>query len=184
MRSFMESGKEPTMRPIRRPFSARVFVAAGALGLAFLGGVREVPRAAHADNRPGCSKDLKHRSPEETIREHLALLQTGKLDEAMCDYAEDAVVVLPNTPISGLDNIRAGLTNIGALLGPTVPTVTTLTPSGSVVLITFFAFGTPCTIPDGSDTYVVEKGHIVTQTVHDTFHSAPNAVCPLATPGS
>src|SRR5205807_1629149 len=107
-----------------------------------------------SENRPGCSNDLKHRTPEETIDEHLALLRAGNLDAAMCDYADDAVVVLPGMPISGLDNIRAGLANIGALLGPTVPTVTSLTASGSVVLITFFAFGTPCTIPDGSDTYI------------------------------
>ena len=73
---------------------------------------------------------------------------------------------------------------MGALLGGAVPQVRTLTATDSVVLLTFTAFGTPCTIPDGSDTYVVEKGHIVTQTVHDTFHSAPGAVCPAAAPGT
>jgi hypothetical protein len=50
-------------------------------------------------------------------------------------------------------------------------------------MITFEALGSPCQIPDGSDTYVVEKGLIVTQTVHDTFRSAPNVTCPLV-PGS
>ena len=74
--------------------------------------------------------------------------------------------------------VGAGLSGIGALLGGAIPQVQTLTATPSVVLLTFTAFGTPCTIPDGSDTYVVEKGHIVTQTVHDTFHSAPGAVCP------
>jgi len=172
------------MNEIQRILSARSFIAMAALSLAVVGGVSGTPRLAQAASRPGCSKDLKHRTPEETIREHLALLQAGYLDQAMCDFADDAVIVLPNLPITGLDNIRAGLSNIGALLGSTVPTVTSLTPSGSVVLITFVAFGSPCTIPDGSDTYVVEKGHIETQTVHDTFHSASGAICPLAAPGS
>ena len=97
---------------------------------------------------------------------------------------ENAVVVLPNQIVSGLDAIRGGLSGIGALLGGAIPQVQTLTATPSVVLLTFTAFGTPCTIPDGSDTYVVEKGHIVTQTVHDTFHSAPGAVCPVAAPGT
>jgi len=42
-------------------------------------------------------------------------------------------------------------------------------------MITFTAFGTPRSNPDGSDTYIVDKGHIVTQTVHDTSRAAPEA---------
>jgi len=141
-------------------------------------------RPARAANRPGCSHALKHRSAQQTISEHLALLQAGRLDEAMCDYAENAVVVLPGQTVQGLENIRAGLSGVGALLGGAIPQIQTLTATDTVVLLTFSAFGTPCTIPDGSDTYVVEKGHIVTQTVHDTFHSAPGFTCPLAAPGS
>jgi hypothetical protein len=156
----------------------------GALSLSVVGGMTLTTNIANAGHRPGCSNDLKHRTAEQTIREHIALLQAGKLDEAMCDYDENAVVVLPNQIVSGLDAIRGGLSGIGALLGGAIPQVQTLTATPSVVLLTFTAFGTPCTIPDGSDTYVVEKGHIVTQTVHDTFHSAPGAVCPVAAPGT
>jgi hypothetical protein len=102
----------------------------------------------------------------------------------MCDYADDATVVLPGQVVTGLDNIRAGLEQVGSLLGGTIPTILTFTPTDRLVMITFVALGTPCQIPDGSDTYVVEKGHIVTQTVHDTFKSAPGATCPIAAPGS
>ena len=66
----------------------------------------------------------------------------------------------------------------------TVPTLTSFTSTDRLVLITFTALGTPCQIPDGSDTYVVEKGLIVAQTVHDRFTSAPGQTCPLAPPGS
>ena len=105
------------------------------------------------------------------------------VDQAMCDYAEDALVVLPNQIVSGLDNIRGGLSGVGALLGGAVPQIQTLTATSDVVLITFTAFGTP--VPsDGSDTYIVEKGHIVTQTVHDTFKSTPGFTCPVAAPGT
>jgi hypothetical protein len=154
------------------------------LGTAALAGTLFVSRDAHADHRSGCSNDLKHRTAEQTIREHVALLQAGNLDQALCDYAEDAAVILPGQVATGLDNIRAGLAGVGALLGGAVPQIQTLAATSSVVLITFTAFGTPCTIPDGSDTYVVSKGQIVTHTVHDTFHSAPGAVCPAAAPGN
>jgi hypothetical protein len=159
-------------------------VTIGALCLAVLGGTTLTTTDANASQRPGCSTALKHRTAEQTIREHISLLQAGKLDLAMCDYDENAVVVLPNQLVTGLDAIRGGLSGVGALLGGAIPQVQTLTATENVVLLTFTAFGTPCTIPDGSDTYVVEKGHIVTQTVHDTFHSAPGAVCPVAAPGT
>ena len=106
------------------------------------------------------------------------------MNSVVCRYRDEVDREPFRFNISGLDNIRAGLANIGALLGATVPTVTSLTPSGAVVLITFFAFGTPCTIPDGSDTYIVEKGKITTQTVHDTFHNAVGQTCPVAQPDS
>jgi hypothetical protein len=181
------------MSNLRRMFSSRAVLAAAALSLLIVSSPKIGTQSAHAAAEaaskrppppPTCSKDLKRRNAEDTIRQHLALLQAGNLDAAMCDYADDAVVILPNQIVTGLDNIRAGLAGVGALLGGTIPQVQTLTTANSVVMITFTAFGTPCTIPDGSDTYIVDKGHIVTQTVHDTFHNAPGATCPLAAPGS
>jgi ketosteroid isomerase-like protein len=168
----------------RRLLSLRFLLVIGLPSLAIAAAATLVTRPARGANRPGCSHSLKHRSAQQTISEHLALLQAGRIDEAMCDYAEDAVVVLPGQTVRGLNDIRAGLSGIGALLGGAVPQIQTLTATENVVLLTFSAFGVPCTIPDGSDTYVVEKGRIVTQTVHDTFHSAPGFVCPLAPPGT
>lgn len=68
-----------------------------------------VPRHAAAANRPGCSNDLKHRTAELAIREHLALLQAGNLEQAMCDYDQNAVVILPTQLVTSLDQIQAGL---------------------------------------------------------------------------
>ena len=142
----------------RRLLSLRSLLVIGLSALSIAATVTLVTRSARAANRPGCSHSLKHRSAQQTISEHLALLQAGKVDEAMCDYAEDAVVVLPGQTVRGLDNIRMGLSGVGALLGGAVPQIETLTATEDVVLLTFSAFGVPCTIPDGSDTYVVEKG--------------------------
>lgn len=140
------------------------------------------PGSADARGGRDCHRGLKHRTPQQTILDHVALIQEGRLDEAMCNFAPDAAIILPGQVVTGLDNIRAGLEGIGGLLGGAAPEIRTLTTHGSTVLLTFSAFGTPCTIPDGSDTYIVRKGQIVAQTVHDTFYHAPGAVCPLAAP--
>lgn len=129
---------------------------------------------------PSCPQGLQKRSAKQTVEEHLALMKAGNLDAAMCDYAEDAVVLLPGQTYVGREAIQGGLSNFSALLGGVVPQVTSLTAANDVVLITFTAFGSPCTIPDGSDTYIVKKGRIVAQTVHDSLSNAPGMVCPLA----
>jgi hypothetical protein len=105
------------------------------------------------------------------------------MEAAICDFAEDAVVIMPGQTIRGRDAIGQGLLGMSSLLGGAVPEILTLTASGSVVMITFSADGTPCTIPDGSDTYVVERGLIKVQTVHDTLYSAEGTTCPMAAPG-
>jgi hypothetical protein len=141
--------------------------------------VMEASARGHTD----CSRRLHHRNAQQTIEEHLALMQAGKLEEAMCDYAEDAVVVMPGQVIQGRANISTGLSNVTGLIGGAVPEVKSITVNRSVVMLTFSVSGVPCAIPDGSDTYIIEKGQIVTQTVHDTFKSAPGVVCPAAAPG-
>jgi hypothetical protein len=175
-----------TMSKSRRRFWITGSVLTAAATVALSAGVitATVPRRAAAANRPGCSKDLKHRTAEQAIREHLALLQAGNLEQAMCDYDENALVILPTQLVTGLDKIQAGLSGVGSLLGGAVPQIQTLIATDDAVMITFTAFGTPCTLPDGSDTYIVRKGLIVEQSVHDTFHSAPGQTCPAAPPGT
>jgi hypothetical protein len=181
-------------------FSARIALAAALSSLMISGGstlAAQTVQAAEAAKKPPplCAKDLKKRTAEQTIEDHLAALQAGNFDLAMCDFADDAVVLLapldgpggmiPPQVTTGLDNIKAGLMGVIGLLGsPSVPQVQTLVATDTVVQITFTAFGSPCTIPDGSDTYIVEKGKITTQTVHDTFHNAVGQTCPVAQPGS
>ncbi len=150
----------------------------------FFGGSSLAPGGARPDARAGCSNSLKQRTAEQTVRQHLALLQAGDLDQAMCDFDESSKIILPGQVVTGLDGIRTGLSKVGSLLGDTAPEIRTVTATKAVVLVTFTAEGDRCAIPDGSDTYVVEGGRIVTQTVHDTLHNVPGATCPAAAPGS
>ena len=126
-------------------------------------------REAGARERRECPSGLSRRTPEEAIVEHLALLQAGNLEAALCDYAEDAVVILPGQVASGIDEIRVGLSGFAQLFGDAVPEVDSLTTVDAVVLLTFHVTGPDLSIPNGSDTYVVKKGHIHYQTVHDVL---------------
>lgn len=159
-----------------RNWTRIVLAAASLLGVVFTG-------VSVSADPPSCPQGLHKRSAKQTIEEHLALMKAGNLDAAMCDYAEDAVVLLPGQTFVGRDAIQGGLSNFAALLGGVAPQITSLTATNDVVLITFTALGSPCTIPDGSDTYIVKKGRIAAQTVHDTLFSAPGMVCPLAVAG-
>lgn len=135
-----------------------------------------MPSSAQAEGqRRQCPHHLKNRSPEQTVREHFALIQAGNLELAMCDYAEDAVVIIaPQDPsattaqvVTGLANIRAGLEGFASVFGNAIPQLESLTAASSVVLLTFHVNGPAVSVPHGSDTYVVKRGRIVTQTVHD-----------------
>jgi len=140
------------------------FAAAGVLAFAVA-----VSPSAQARPKSACPHDLKHRTPEGAIQEHVALLQAGDVEQALCGYARDAVVILPGQIARGRNEIRLGLEGFAALFGGAPPIVDTLTSSGPVVLLTFSVTGPELSIPNGSDTYIVEKGLIRYQTVHDVI---------------
>lgn len=162
------------MRGMRRSISILLVGLVG-VGVAFgIGQQETTAEPALSQKRFNCSPDLKHRTPTEVIENHVALIGAGNLDQAMCDYAPDATVILPGQIIRGVDQIRAALLGFQQLFGGATPTVVSITADGPVVLLTFFVFGSEFSIPDGADTYVIEKGAIRFQTVHDTIvPSAP-----------
>src|SRR5262245_41878284 len=117
-----------------------------ALGFSLLlGGSLCWSRSALAGNRQReCPKHLNHRTPEETIDEHLALIAAGEIDQAMCDYAPNATVITTTGPISGLDNIRNGLAFFSVLFGSAAPQITTMNTAKNAVFITFTVQGPQC----------------------------------------
>jgi hypothetical protein len=135
---------------------------------------------AHGETRRSCPPPDLRKSPEQMLRQHVALLGSGQVDAAVCDYAEDASVILPGQVVRGREAISSALSGFASLLGGAPPEISTITASGPIVLLTFEDLGSPCQIPDGADTYVVVLGRIVAQTVHDALRSAPGAVCPAA----
>ncbi len=115
---------------------------------------------------PGCPLRLLGRTPQQVWNEHLAALQAGDFDRAMCDYAWDARVLMPGTVLRGFNQVKAGFLSFNQLVGNALPTVTSVTIDGEVVFSTFTLQSPLVSIPDGADTFVVRFGLIHYQTVH------------------
>ncbi len=116
-----------------------------------------------------CPKMSKHRTAAEVFADRMAALAAGEFDLSFCNYAEDAVVIMPGSVIRGREQIKAGFRAFGALFGGLVPPPTTVTVEGDVVLVTFSLYTAGASIPDGADTLVIRDGLIQTQTVHATI---------------
>jgi hypothetical protein len=99
----------------------------------------------------------------------MAALAAGNIDGVMCTYAPNAVVIMPHGPMYGVVEIRAAFEQMFAMMGGTVPELTTLNIVGEVAMTTFSHYGPFFSIPDGSDTYVIRWGYIFYQTVHNTI---------------
>lgn len=123
----------------------------------------------------GCPIRYNFRTPQQVMADHIAALEAGDLQRAMCDYAQDAVVIMPGSVIRGRAAITEGFSQFYQLFGGRVPTITSMTIEGEVAFDTFTLETEFASIPDGADTFVIRFGRIRYQTVHSTivFHQPP-----------
>jgi ketosteroid isomerase-like protein len=121
-----------------------------------------------------CPKVSRKASAAEVFEARLAALNAGNLELAFCYYAEDAVVVMPGSVVQGREAIKAAFVQFGSLFGGVLPTPSSVTVGGDVVLATFSLAMPGVSIPDGADTFVIRDGLIQAQTVHASIvFSAP-----------
>ncbi len=130
--------------------------------------------APPSNNRPAedqsiCPHDREDRTALEVWNDHLAAIQSGNIALIACDYAEDATVVMPGTVISGKANVLAAFEAFAQLLGGQLPSITSVTASGQVVLVDYTLDSPHVVVPLGVDTFVVKEGLIRYQTVHATI---------------
>jgi ketosteroid isomerase-like protein len=112
----------------------------------------------------GCPKQLQHRSPEQVLEAHLAAFRSGNAALMACDYAKDAVLMLPGSVARGPDQIEAVFAGFFQAAGPLNNlTITSTTVEGGAVLITYKIDSEHILVSDGVDTFVIEKGRIVLQ---------------------
>ena len=125
----------------------------------------------HEDDNDGaadglCPRQLHRRSTEQVLEAHFAALRSGNAALIACDYAKRAVFMMPGTVIQGREAIQAtyaGLLKSAGVLNSL--TLTSLTTERDTVLLTYALDSEHIVVSAGVDTFVIEKGRIVLQTV-------------------
>lgn len=105
-------------------------------------------------------------SPEKVIQSRIDAMKTANVDQVMCTYAHDAVVMMPGAVLKGRVQIRAAFESMFQMMGG-VPEITSFTAEGPIVQTTSTLDTPVFSIPDGSDTFVIMMGHVRYQTVHN-----------------
>lgn len=129
---------------------------------------------ADGDDAKGCHID-RDASPIEVLNGRNAALKAGNLDQVLCYYAKDAVVMTAGGVFQGHAAIRQGFEALGQLFGGAFPQIHAVVVHDDVVLVTFSIIGPTVSVLDGADTYVIRGGLIRVQTAHDPITVNPPA---------
>jgi ketosteroid isomerase-like protein len=114
-----------------------------------------------------CAKQLQQRSAEQVLEAHLAAFRSGNAALLACDYAKDAVLILPGSVAQGPDEIKAAFAGFFQAAGAiNSVTVTSTTAQRDAILMTYKVDSEHILVSDGVDTFVIEKGRIVLQTAY------------------
>jgi len=122
-------------------------------------------RAEDASRATNCPGHLHQRTTEEVLQAHLAAFQSGNAELVACDYAKDAVFVMPGAVTQGRADIEAAFGSFIALAGGNIGVTTnTLTIVDDVAQFEYSVTSDHVVITDGVDTFLIENGLIVLQT--------------------
>lgn len=131
---------------------------------------------AHADDeddrRAGCPSISSERTIQQVLMSHLAALQSGDAARVACDYANDAVLILPaEAPIVGRTAIQAAHSRLFfafagniRLTGPNGMPVPLVTSNRNLALVNYVLTSNTTMIPLGVDSFVIAQGRIIGQT--------------------
>ena len=106
-------------------------------------------------------------APEEVFDHHLNAFVERNMKENLSDYTEDSVVIIPNAIFTGKDEIEgffAGLFEEFAKEGANIK-LTEKRVHNNVVYISWQADTPDNTYHYATDTFVIEDGKIITQTI-------------------
>ncbi len=103
---------------------------------------------------------------------HLEAFGAGDVDEVPKDYTGDSVLLTPNGPVRGLDELRAAFTDFLTGLfapGTYMLDLDRMEIAGDVAYIVWHADGAAASVPIATDTFVVRDGVIAVQTFAATI---------------
>ena len=113
--------------------------------------------------------DLRARSPQQVFDDHLRLAGEHRFeDDISRNFSPDCVILERRGVFRG----HAGLRELARLLSEELPdapyTYTTQLVEGRVALLEWTAEGPHTRVRDGADSFVIEDGWVVAQTIHYT----------------
>ena len=111
-------------------------------------------------------EELTKRSTLEVLQHHLKYCQSCDLEETLKDYTEDSTLINGAGPHHGLDEIRAFFKESMSCCLPPESVYETIDQfvDGEMALTVWKAESPFCSIPFGTDTYIIRNGKIVQQT--------------------
>ena len=116
---------------------------------------------------PSCPRQLRWRSAEQVLQAHFAAFRSANVPLLACDYAKDALFILPGTVASGRDQIAATFAGFFQGAGAVNSLVIlTQTMEDGTALTTYKFDSQHFVVTDGVDTFVIRKGRIVLQTAY------------------
>jgi hypothetical protein len=117
-------------------------------------------------------ENLRTRTPEEVFDDHLQLAAQHRFDEDIeRNVSPDCVILERRGVFQGRDGAR----ELARLLGEEIPeapyTYTNRLVAGRVAFLEWTARAEHAQVRDGADSFVIEDGWIVAQTIHYTVES-------------
>ena len=121
--------------------------------------------------------DLSQRTTEEVFEDHLRLAAEGDLEADMERNVADDIVMLTGR---GIFRGREGVEHLGRELMAEIPNgewvYTNKLVAGPVAFLEWTVETGPFRVPDGADSFVIQGGKIIAQTIHYTVTDEHGAV--------
>jgi hypothetical protein len=110
---------------------------------------------------------IGHRTPEEVFDDHLRLRLEGKLEEDLRrNYSDDVLLLTVNSNARGHDAIRMSAERLGQQLPNAQFNIAAKQLNGRFALLVWSAKSARFDAVEGADSFVIEKGKIVFQSIH------------------
>lgn len=119
--------------------------------------------------------DLRSRSAQEVLDDHLALAAVGDwAADIERNVADDIVVLTGFGVFEGRDQVRVLADLLDAQLPNARFEYTAVVVRGEVAFLEWTADADGARVRDGADSYVIRDGRIAAQTIHYTVEPAPD----------
>jgi hypothetical protein len=117
---------------------------------------------------PTKATDLSQRTPQEIFTHHAQALGSEDLDATLLDYADDAVLITPDSVLRGKEGARQFFASLFQAV-PQAQWGMRTTYVDNLLFLLWTADSTTASVSNGVDTFIFKDGLIQYQTVYCTI---------------